>query len=834
MSYLNESQKTRSEKITLVTIESVERVKLFTANASDWVRSTDYFVVGVKDDGVEIDEWEFTPTTKTLKIIGGANPKTRKLSLTYRHFYSNAPVILPYDLSSGDAISWDSRVLTIGSVGQQLDNENTGIVLESSSSVDLENTDGFFDSFFDAHIWENQAIRFYSWFPNIPITQKTQLFEGVIEAKSFSDKKITFRVKDFVFKLKNQVALGFFSDSDGVILPSLLNTPKRRIYGQADGVKCASVDAVLDGFSIGNISGTMATTTITGSGTSFLATVSPGDEIFVTLGDVSYKFGVESVDSNTSITTSSPLSVSIPGSTPATCKPARAYRAYNRDWMIVGHKLRSPSREILIVQSSDTFLMDDVSELYAGDEILVNGVSSVVRRVSGNKLITATSIVPTPSMGDFVTKRPIKKAYLGTKEIVYDRDFLEDNTTGRCLLSLDPLAEFNIAEQRIVGVNLTFTNGSRVITTSSTIDLRTLVSTRDWIRSANVARDTWYEILSVSEQEIVVRSNVIVSGGPYTESAYYKNVEVVDENSLVLVDCLGMETSGQWMRTASDAVRHLVLNDALFPAVNEATFAKAKSVCPYILSVVIPKSLGQKAPLIRDVITDINNSVFGSLYGDSSQNISFSILNSTKPEASEVIRDDDILSFSIETTQKIANNVIVNYRPSIDRFSGNESFKSVSHTSKFVDDLIGIKNTIEKTIYLYEDAKAIIMAQRIALFNSLCSSTVKIKAKLNLAQKAVNDKVYLSLDRLYSRYGGLDQRKLGTITGVKKDGFNTEISVTDLGNIYNRVPSIAPSATLDYTSSTADDKIKWGYILDSDTESPDVSSEEGLGNYIIG
>jgi len=151
-----------------------------------------------------------------------------------------------------------------------------------------------------------------------------------------------------------------------------------------------------------------------------------------------------------------------------------------------------------------------------------------------------------------------------------------------------------------------------------------------------------------------------------------------------------------------------------------------------------------------------------------------------------------------------------------------------------VDDLIGIKNTFEKTIYLYETSSATIIAQRIALFNSLSNGNVKLKAKMNLAEVLVNDKIYLELDRLFARYGGLDRRKLGTVTGVKRDGYNTELTITDLGNIYNRVPSIAPSATLNYASSDSNDKIKWGYIVDGDTNTPDITSEEGLGNYIIG
>lgn len=148
--------------------------------------------------------------------------------------------------------------------------------------------------------------------------------------------------------------------------------------------------------------------------------------------------------------------------------------------------------------------------------------------------------------------------------------------------------------------------------------------------------------------------------------------------------------------------------------------------------------------------------------------------------------------------------------------------------------MIGIKSVHERTLYIYEDDKALIIAQRLALFNSLSTSTVKLKAKLNLSRVVVNDKLYLELNRLYSRFGGLDQRKLGTVTSVKLDGLNSEIGLTDLGNIYNRVPSIAPDSTLEYLSANGDDKLRWAFILDNDTLTPNPDSEEGLGNFIIG
>lgn len=834
MNYFTKSQQTRSEKITLVTMDSVERVKLFSPSGLDWTRKVEYFVVGVKDNGVEIEEWEFTPTTKTLKIIGGADPKTRNLSLTYRMFFSNAPFILPCDLKDGEAVEWLPLVSGVGSIGQQLDEENTGIVLETSSSITLINSGSFFDNKFDTLIWENQIVKFYSWFPEIPIEEKVQLFEGIVESKEYSETTVVFKIKDFVYKLKNQVDLGMFTEDDGTFLPSILNTPKRRIYGQVDSLKCVSLDATLDGYNLtGLLSGALAALVVTGVGTLFLDEVSPGDELYVSVNGIDVKLGIESVDSDTQLTLSKVLEVSFSDQV-VRLAPAVPWRKKNRSWHIAGHKLRAPSTEILLVQNSNTFLVNSVEDFFSGDELVINGFQTNVRRVSGNKIITNTNVVPIPSNGDFINKRPIKAALFKSTPFVYDRDYLETNTT-EAKITFDNLAEFNIAEQRRIGASLfTFTNGSRVVTTTNSVDLRSILKSRDWVRSVSVARTDWYEILSVAENSLTLRTPAVFAGGPFTEGAYYKSVEVMDENSLVTVNCLGMEVNNVWMRTASDAVRHLILNDADFDVVNEVSFAKAKACCNYTLSMIIPESIGQSSPLVRDVITNINNSVFGSLYGDSSQNISYSILNSTKPELTNILRDDDIISYSIETTQKIANKVIVNYRPFTDVYSGLDAKKTFVYSSKFVNDLVGIKNTIERTFYLYEDDKAIIMAQRIALFNSLSATSVKIRAKLNLSQILVNDKIFLNLDRLYTRYAGNDRRKIGSVTGVKKDEFNTELSVTDLGNIFNRVPSIAPNETEVYTNSDSDDRIRWGYILDNDTLTPDVTSEDALGSGVIG
>lgn len=846
MSYLIESNKLRSEKIILITCESVQRLKLFNVDGSNYSRTVSHFISKVKvgstlltqltSTALSLNSFYFDAKNMKLYVKVGGDPKGYDLSVTYKHFLSSAPIILPNDLLNGEDVEWLPLVQSIGSIGQQLDEESTGTILESSSSVKLINRDGYFDNIFDRLIWENQEIKFYSWFPNLPISEKVQTFEGVIESKDFSEDSITFKVKDFVYRLRNKLDLGLYSELDGSILPSLIGKNKRRIYGQVDNVKTVSLDATLGGYQLtGTLSGTTAALIITGSGTLFLDEVSPTDELFITVSNIVYKFGIESIDSDTQITLSKELEISFSGIS-GTLKPKLPWRKKNREWLIAGHKLRSPSATITTINNASSFSVGSILDFFDGDEVEINGVPSSIRRISGDNFIMATNIIPLPAVGDFITKRPIKKVFLGSDELVYLRDYTFTNTTESKIM-LDELAEFNIAEPHSSNILFTFSHLSNTVTTTYNTDVKTIIQPRDWIRSADITEPEWYEVLDIvqdtsTRQLITLRTPFTGTNG--NKDILYKNPKVVDENSLVTVSCLGMESGGKWIKSASDAVRHLMLNDAGFSTVNETSFTKAKATCDYILSMVIPESIEGESPMIREVVNKINDSVFGSLYGNNSQSISYSILNSTKPEITTIIRDDDIISFSINCNQTIINKAKINYSPYVDVYSGESALKSITYTSTFVDKYIGIENTKEKTIYLYEDSKALIVAQRICFYNSLSRSIVNLKTKMNFSTTGINDKIYLSLDRLYTRYTGTQRERISIVTGVKNDGYGCEITLTDLGNIYNRIPSIAPTSSSVYTSATSEDKIRWGYILSNSTETPNENDESAIGSGLIG
>lgn len=844
MNYSEASLKPRSEKIILAIAEAVDQYKIWTLHSgSVYKRTVEHFVFAVKEEltaltlhtstSLSVGQYYFDAKNLTLyvRMSDSSNPKTKNVSATYRFFYSNAPFNLPCDLASGETVEFLPVISSIGSLGQQLDDQNTGIVLESSSTISMVNSDGYFDEIFDAYIWENQNIYFYSWMPEIPLSEAQKIFEGVIESKDFSVSQVTFKVKDFVFKLKNQVTLPLFSEDDGEVAPSIIGTPKRRIYGQVKQLKCTGIDNVLNGYPLtGTITAAFDSVAMTGVGTSFLDELSPGDELFVTINEELVKIGVESVESDTALTLSRETENNINALT-ATVLPSVPWRKKNREWHIAGHKLRDVQEEITEVTAGNRVTMASVQDYFAEDSVEVNGQFVNIRRISDNKIVFKTNLAVLPFVTDIVRKNPVQNVYLGDKKLAILRDFTISNTTEAKII-LDELAEFNIVEPRSMGVNLTFTNASRSITTVAAVDLRSILKPRDWIRKVHASEADWYEILSVSEQSITIRTPFI--GTTQTTSGLRKNVNVAVDDSLVTVDCLGIEVDGEWIRTPSQAVRHLVLNDAEFSSVNETAFDKAKADCDYTLSLFIPENIGQKAPSIKDVITKINESVFGSLYGNSSWAISYSILNSQKPEFSDVLKDDDILSFDVVSDQKIVNAVKVNYRPFTDIYTGNEGFEVYSQESDFVNRLIGIKNTEERTIYLYDEDKAKIIAQRLLFFGSMSSCKVQVKAKLNLALTSVNDKIFLELDRLYKRYGGRDRRKIGVVTSVKKNGMDTDVEFTDLGNIFNRIPSIAPNTALAYASAERNDIVRWGYLLDNDTLTPDVLSEAEFGNNLIG
>lgn len=843
MTYQEASRLPKSEKISLVVCEGVKPAKLFNlVSGTVYSKQVDYFVSGVKNNGIKLNqannespglgEFYFNPIIKTLFVNVGDDPKKENLSIIYKFFFSNTPIVVQSEITSGVDVEFLPIIRNIASIGQQLDDENSGIVLESQSSVEFINSEGFFDPIIDSIIFENQSIVFYSWFNGLAKTEIKKIFDGVIESKSFAPERVVFTVKDFVFKLRNFIQLGLFSSADGTTLESTVGTPKRRIYGQVKQARCIPIDCVLDGYPLtGTISLTIGSNIMTGVGTQFLKELNQDDDIVFTFNNEEVVYSIDLIQSDTSAKLSKAAEENV-SNISVLVDSEHPYRFKNRRWHICGHKIRQSEATILDIIDGRTFKVDDNSEFYAEDVVRVNNQSTQITRKSSDQIILEQTIFPIPSIGDKIIRFPINKLYFGEKEFVPFRDFNLTNDT-EAIIELDPLAEFNIAREIVTDHNVSFTLSKPYEATSSAnADLRTIIKPGDFIRPTVQANDAWYEVHHVGPQIVYFKTPFNNPGGNSNSPARIRKVNTVFDDSLIMVDCYGKDSNNKWIRTASDSVKDLVLNDAGFTSIDEDSFAQANSDCPYTVSIVFPEVNG-KIPLVRDVITMLNESVFGSLYGNSTQQIAYSIVNSRRPANIGSIKDDDILNWSVQTSQKIANNVKINYLPAVDRVTGEDGFSVVTFENNFVNDNSGIQNTIEKTCYLFNESDATTIAQRLAFYNSLSQSILKINAKANFFTSSVNDRIYIDLDRLYSRYGGAERLKIGVISGIKKGPYNSEIEMNDLGNIFNRCPVICPDSTENFTNASEDEKIKFGFILDSETLIPGTD-EQDLGSGLIG
>lgn len=845
MSYLIESNKPRSGKVVLCTLEAKGLSKIFTLDSgSQYYKDVSYFVSSVQDGLIDLAEAELPLSAgqyyfdkKAMRLYvrtsDSVNPKTKDIIIKYKFFFSSSGHNLPLDVDTGEKVNWDGRLISTGAIRQSLDDENTGVVTESQSTITLINSDGFFDDIFDTLIWENQECEFWSWITSTPVSQSQKLFSGVIEDKTFDPQKVVFRVKDFTFKLKDKLSLGVFSESDGILSRANIGKAKRRIFGKADNVECVGTDKVLDGVTINqSVSGVVGDEFIT-FGASQLGVIFPGDEIEVTLSNGQIEsIGLDSITSGTVYAISSALDFGFSASS-FILKPQRASRNYNREWFIAGHKLSEPQAVITSVISGNRYVCNNLDGFFKDDAFLINGESGSILKSSGTTLITSQVITPRPTISDVFTRLPIYEVRWGEKILQYQRDYTYTNIA-EARITIDPLAEFNISTTRtLVGTNLTFTNGSRAVTSSSTtLDLQTMLRPGDWIRSSSINDVSWCQVAQVNQLTLSLVSNF--SGSTGAVVAQYKNVDYIDDDSLILVSCYGLESANQWIKTPAQAVRYILENDSLVTAIDGASFSKADAICGYTLSMVIPENSSGDAPLIRDTISKINSSVFGSLYTSSIFLLSYSILNSTKPEDLNPLKDDDIISFSSETKNQIINSVTAEYSQSVDFSSGQQYFKTYTFESGFTNKTSGIKKSETITLYLYNENEVKRIAQRYCLIKSLSLGRVRVKSGLNLSTKSLNDKMFLQLDRVFKRYGGKDKRKIGIISSITKDGFGTEVEFNDLGGVFNRVPSIAPSSQSVYALATRDDVAKFGFILDNDTNTPDPSTDDEVGNILIG
>lgn len=824
-----------SEKVALVVLEAAKRLvgwELYSGSVYALEDFTHNVIASIKDSGTALTAVTTTSLSAGqyyhdrqngvlyLRTSDSANPNGKFIVLTFKNFYSNFPCVAPHDLATGYRVEWLPYLRVTSSFGVELDSKDMiGFAVEGAGKIDLVNEQSYWKPVFDKWTFENQRVDVYSWNRLLPITEAKRIYRGRIQAKSYSLDSITFSLKDLINELRAPVPLTDLSEASGALIPPSLQTAKQRVlYGYVKGYRPTSIDQELPltGYTItGTAAVTAASATVTGTGTSFLAQVSPGDELL--FGSDTTKYTVSAVASDTSLTLTETYEGVSTSGVAIRIFSSHGKRYMNRTFVLAGHALKEPSTTVSAPVTTSLFEVADATDFEAGDSILINSEVLVLERVSGNFLKTTTNLALNPSVGDTVKRLTVSNVYVNNRLLTYSRDYTYNASTAR--LTLTQVAEFYVAPVKTITGTLSFTSGSRTVTGTNTV-LSSEVKPGDWVKRSS--QDTWYEVLSVeSNTSMTLRSN---AGYTSSGASDHKRPEVVDNKEAILsCDVLGATengvSTGTFIKTAAQAVKALLTLSGLSSSINSASFTVAQADSAHKIGIAIPERFNDtKAPTLREVINKINQSVFGSLYQNEDFELEYAIFSPKRPEASTTkLNERDVLNFKIESdSSRIVKTVRVRYnKKEFDSASLQSSvFSEVDKTSNEAQYLAqSTKEQVIETV-LVDDSQAQMLCNRWSFLLSVASSIVTIDTKLQGSRLAINDRVELDHEKLYERIGSSLTRKVTGVQAARKTAGDSELELDDLSGALSRCAVIAPNNSAEYDSATDDDKIYNGYITD--------------------
>jgi len=106
----------------------------------------------------------------------------------------------------------------------------------------------------------------------------------------------------------------------------------------------------------------------------------------------------------------------------------------------------------------------------------------------------------------------------------------------------------------------------------------------------------------------------------------------------------------------------------------------------------VPLAGNSSRPKVKNVIDQVNRSILGSLHENAVRDIVYNVLSPSKGAITEIIRDDDLLGYEIESTGKnVAQKVISKYRhEDADIFTGEIDSDVIEVTNTVVANLSDI------------------------------------------------------------------------------------------------------------------------------------------------
>lgn len=821
-----------SEKLSLVFIYPRQGVTTFVDQGGNiWKRSVDHVVSSLFAGSIELtiqtssavdasNPWFYDIATNELWYYTTSTlPDDDNLIAEYILHYSNAPINMSFDLGDTSAeVEYEPRVLTTVGFKSEIGSDQKGISVTGSGTVSLQNNDGHFDSLFDAFIWENKRVEIYSYNRDLEPSLAQIQYKGFIVNKSFNTDKVSFKIQDSIFKLDTKVSMNLFTASDGVG-PSFVGDVKRHVYGKVDGLLCRSIDQVGEGYTLtGTVSGSAASQTVTGSGSLFLTELAMNDIIIIDTAE----YTVETITSDTVLSISETAGLEATYVTETmTSLPSIPNPEFNRDFFVADHAISQSNTTITSMTQLNRLTVADISGFEVGDTIKISGDPFTVFNISGDQIQISVNAAEFYANGTAVTKEPITRIF--NEGVGIDINDLSSITnTTECTFTLSNTAEFTIAKNKLIDdANFTFTNGSRIVSYAGAGDISNFLQERDWIKAPSDADSTFMRIVDIVGTDIRCATTYTGTDVGGSKKATKRRPNYITDSSSVSVNVLGKTvdgtSTGALIRTGADMVKELLIDIDLEDDLDVTSFTNASLDNSMRLSAALPYSISDSAPAVKNIINDINQTVFGSLSLKQDLTLAYFINSAERTDDIETIADDDVIKWKMVGKEtKSYKRVLGSYRfIDFDNTKFEEGHSLVDFSSDRITNYDISNKEVDREFRVYETNDAQELSERFIHYNEQTLMELNITSDLRLAEIEIGDKVGVNFARFINQPSIGDSQRVFSVIGLKKDHNKIELKLSDLGNLYNRSAVISDNGTADYSASTSEEKRFNSYITDN-------------------
>lgn len=534
-SYTDFQNDPSSEKVTLCILEGTKHLQGFqveTGNVHKIARNG-AIIVDIKLNGVALNLVESIADLDADSFffddehiyIESANPNSRTLFyvLRQRFFYSDKGVSLPHDLQDGYEVYFEPGIESTSAFGVELDTTNEDLAAIEGSGNIAFTVNEFWQQNFDKINFDNQFVRLYSWSPTIEPSESKLIFTGIIESKSYKSDKISFKVKDLLYKLRTSFNLSDISELGLRNSPNMDSAKQRIIYGKVEGFLPVNLDSLLNGsYPIkGTVSLFNGSPQVVGTGTSFKSQLVPNDKLRI--NDVTYT--VQSISSDTNLNLTSNFSGVNIGPLSAEVIPVINKSYINRKWLVSGHELSEPETTIRAGSTTQVLFVDSTKDFFKDDVLCIDYVTGTelvrVRDILNETVISLsqTTNIAYPD-GTRIYRPCVQNVKMDDITLTYLEDYTIDSTTG--ILELNEDAELNRAPILEAKDRITVTTGDSVLVGTGT-------KFSNYLKPGHLVRpqstDDWYQILSLTDTEITLTET-------YTGTSFVTSESLPEKTSI--------------------------------------------------------------------------------------------------------------------------------------------------------------------------------------------------------------------------------------------------------------------------------------------------------------